>query len=426
VRYLYTLLMSCLTPYLLFRLWWKGRHVPAYRQRIGERFSIKFAGDETVDIWVHAVSLGEVIAATVMIEKLIAKNHRVLVTTMTPTGSDRVQRHFGNKVVHQYLPYDLPWVVNKFLQHYQPRIGVIMETELWPNLIGCAHAQHVPMVLVNGRLSQQSYEGYRRAKGLFQPVLNELTSILVQTEEDKARFVQLGASEALVRVMGNMKFDADFFVKDADVIQGLKIKWGVDRVVLMLASTHENEEQLFLDELGTLQAMIPDLLLMIAPRHPERFEKVFQLSQNKGFKTGRRTRPEQIDASVQVMVMDSLGELMAAYACCDYAFVGGSLVPVGGHNVLEPIALGKPVFSGRQVHNFKAIFETLVAAKAVQMIDSVGELINTIRQFQAIPGEKTAQVERAQEMLARNRGVIQKYIEEIEVNAKRGPTEPRP
>ncbi len=400
------------------RLWWKGRKIPAYRQRVGERFSKNLGEDAPVDIWVHAVSLGEVIAAITMIETLIAKDYKVLVTTMTPTGSERVQRHFGNKVVHQYLPYDLPRVVNRFLQHYQPRIGVIMETELWPNLIGCARLKQIPMILVNGRLSQQSYKGYRWAKGLFQPVLNELTSILVQTEEDKSRFVQLGAATDLVRVMGNMKFDANFYVKDAEVVQDLKMKWGKNRVVLMLASTHENEEALFLDEFAALQAVIPDLLLMIAPRHPERFEKVFQLSKNKGLNTGRRTRPEQIDPSIQVMVMDSLGELMAAYSCCDYTFVGGSLVPVGGHNVLEPIALVKPVFSGRHVHNFKAIFEILEAAKAVQMIDSVGQLIDTIRLFQENPGEKTAQVERARDILERNRGVIQKYIKEIEIYAK--------
>jgi 3-deoxy-D-manno-octulosonic-acid transferase len=414
VRYFYTLLMICLTPFLLLRLWWKGFKVRAYRERIAERFSLKFPAKEAIDVWVHAVSLGEVIAITPLIEALLKQSYRVLMTTMTPTGSARVQAYFGKKVVHQYLPYDLPWIVGRFLKHYQPRIGITVETELWPNLIREARIQGIPLILINGRLSQQSYEGYRWLKGLFKPTLNELSAILVQTEEDKQRFVKLGADESRVRTVGNIKFDLNLEVPQSHEIERLKCQWGKERVVVILASTHENEEEQILNHLPRLQAAIPQALLLIAPRHPERFDKVYNLAQTMGYVTGRRTQLPTIHDSVEVVILDSLGELMQAYACSDYAFVGGSLVPVGGHNVLEPIAMGVPVFSGKLTHHFKAIIRTLCEAQAVQVVESGEALIEAIIGLHLNSEEKNKQIERASHILKINRGVIEHYLKEIE------------
>lgn len=414
MRYIYTLLMIIITPVLLFRLWWKGIRVPAYRERIAERFSLNFSKQGTIDIWVHAVSLGEVIAITPLIDALLEQSYRVLLTTMTPTGSARAQHYFGEKVAHQYLPYDLPWIVRRFLKHYQPRIGIIMETELWPNLISETHHQKVPLLLINGRLSEHSYNGYRWLKPLFKPILNKLADILVQTEEDKERFIKLGANEVRVRVVGNIKFDLNLAIPQGQVLQQLKNQWGSDRVVVILASTHDNEEEQILIHWRRLQASIPEVLLLIAPRHPERFDKVYHCAQNLGFNTGRRTQPQTINESVEVVILDSLGELMQAYTCSDYAFVGGSLVPIGGHNMLEPIAMRVPVLSGKLTHHFKAIFNTLCEARAIQAVESGEALIGAIAYLHVHPEEKNQQIKQASHVLTINRGVIEAYLQEIE------------
>ena len=245
MRFVYSFLMYLLTPYLLFRLWWKGRRLPAYRKRILERFSLGKRENRTVDIWVHAVSLGEVIAATPLIDAFLDKQWSVLITTMTPTGSERVQARFGNKVTHRYVPYDLPGVLKRFFRQEKPRVGVIMETELWPNLIYQAHAAQVPLLLANARLSERSLKGYMKLKFLFKPVLNQFSAILAQSEDDAKRFIALGANEDIVQVLGNIKFDLQTHTLDGAKFKELKNHWGTDRVAVIAASTHEDEESQF-------------------------------------------------------------------------------------------------------------------------------------------------------------------------------------
>ncbi|MCX7115918.1 MAG: lipid IV(A) 3-deoxy-D-manno-octulosonic acid transferase [Gammaproteobacteria bacterium] len=415
MRYLYTLCLVCFTPFFLLRLWWKGRTAPAYRQRILERFGLRFAEDKSeIDVWVHAVSLGEVNAVIPVIERLLARNLRVLLTTMTPTGSARVTHYFGQKVVHQYLPYDLPGAMRRFLRHYRPRVGVLMETELWPHLILTSKEAGVPLLLINGRLSQQSYQGYCWWRFWLKSLLNQFDEILVQTDDDAARFISLGADPSRVDVMGNVKFDIRLTQDGMGRFVALKDAWGKERVVLMLASTHDDEEKQILTHLPALQKAIPGVLVTIAPRHPDRFERVFQLCQSMGLTVAKGSQPELLNEAISVVVLDSLGELMQAYHAVDYAFVGGSLVGVGGHNVLEPIAVGLPVFSGPQVFNFKSICETLNAMGAIQLVASGEALIHAVTQLHADKTAKAQQIAQATQVLTVNRGVTDKYLERID------------
>ena len=414
MRLIYSFLMYLLTPYLLFRLWLKGRKLPAYRKRVLERFCLDKGAMNQVDIWVHAVSLGEVIAATPLIDELLEKRWSILITTMTPTGSERVKTRFGDKVAHRYLPYDLPGVLKRFFNKIHPRVGVIMETELWPNLVYQAHAAKVPLLLANARLSERSLKGYMRFKFLFKPVLNQFSAILAQSEEDANRFIALGAGKKLVHVLGNMKFDLQTSTVNSEQFNELKNHWGSDRVAVIAASTHEDEESRILSQLRRLQQAIPGVVLLIAPRHPERFQTVYQLSMQAGFKTGLRSQIDTLCRDNEVVVLDSLGELLGLFQISDYAFVGGSLVPVGGHNVLEPIAMNVPVLSGNQVHNFKAICNELKKAEAIQIVAQEDELIDCIIKLHKDRELKGKMIKNATDVFEKNKGSVVKYLHQIE------------
>ena len=414
MRFVYSFLMYLLTPYLLFRLWWKGRSLPAYRKRILERFCFDKEENRSFDIWVHAVSLGEVIAATPLIDAMLDKQWSVLVTTMTPTGSERVQLRFGNKVSHRYVPYDLPGVLKRFFKRNQPKVGVIMETELWPNLIYQAHNAQVPLLLANARLSERSLNGYLRLKFLFKPVLNQFFAILAQSADDAARFIALGARNNIVHVLGNIKFDLQTHTVDSAKFKELKSHWGADRIAVIAASTHEDEEAQILSQLKRLQKAIPEVVLLIAPRHPERFQTVYQLCQQAGFNTGLRSAVDTLSSQNEVVVLDSLGELLGLFEISDFAFVGGSLVPVGGHNVLEPIAMNVPVLSGNQVHNFKTICRDLDEAQAIQMVSQADELIDAIITLHTDKSLQERMVKNATAVLENNKGALDKHLDKIE------------
>lgn len=414
MRFFYSVLMYLLTPYLLVRLWWKGRSLPAYRKRISERFCFGKKENRTFDIWVHAVSLGEVIAATPLIDAFLDKNWSVLITTMTPTGSERVQVRFGNKVSHRYVPYDLPFVLKRFFRQEKPRVGIIMETELWPNLIYQAQVAQVPLLLANARLSERSLNGYLKLRFLFKPILNQFTAILPQSEEDARRFIALGARDKIVQVLGNIKFDLQTHTVESAKFKELKNLWGAKRIVVIAASTHEDEESQILAHLRRLQQAIPQVVLLIAPRHPERFQTVYQLCIQSGFNTGLRSNLDKVSQDNEIVVLDSLGELLGMFQISDFAFVGGSLVPVGGHNVLEPIAMNVPVLSGNQVHNFKTICRDLKEAQAIQMVNTGDELINAIIKLHTDKELQIRMVKNATEVLESNKGALLKHLEKIE------------
>lgn len=413
LRYIYTVLLYLLTPFILLRLYWKGRCLPAYRQRIHERFSFGKIAASEVDVWLHAVSLGEVVAATPLIDALLAKKLRVLVTTMTPTGSQQVISRFGQRVVHQYVPYDLPWVLRRFFKKINARVGLIMETELWPNVIHEATQAHLPLLLINARISDKAFTSYQKARFFFKPILAQFNAIFTQSELDALRFKALGAPVEKVHVLGNMKFDLQMEVLNQGSYEQLKIAWGKSRPVLIAASTHDDEENQILTRLNTLKAAIPELVLLIAPRHPERFKAIYELSQRHEFKTGLRSQPESIDATIDVLVLDSLGELPGFYKMSDYAFVGGSLVPVGGHNVLEPIAMQVPVFCGPFMQNSKTICSDLCVANAMQQVADCDALITALIAMHHDPSQRARQIANATAVLEANQGSVARYLDVV-------------
>ncbi|MGL5742376.1 MAG: lipid IV(A) 3-deoxy-D-manno-octulosonic acid transferase [Legionella sp.] len=414
MRFFYSFLMYLLIPFILIRLWWKGRSLPAYRKRIGERFFLGKRDYKPVDVWIHAVSLGEVIAAIPLIDAMLDKKWSLFVTTMTPTGSERVLARFGEKVTHQYLPYDIPGLLKRFFKQIKPRVGVIMETELWPNLIYQARAAHVHLLLANARISDDSCSGYKKIKFLIKPVLNQFSAILAQGEEDARRYRALGARNAIVHVLGNMKFDLQTNTIDSKRFSELKSHWGAERLAVIAASTHENEEAQILSQLKRLQQAIPDVVVLIAPRHPERFQAVYQLCIQAGYKTGLRSDLSTLSSENEIVVLDCLGELLGLYQISDYAFVGGSLVPVGGHNVLEPIAMNVPVLSGNQIHNFKAICNDLEAAQGILLVQQANEVIDGIIKLHSEPAFRQQMIQNASAVFERNKGSVVRHLQQID------------
>lgn len=414
MRWLYSFFLYLLSPYLLFRLWWKGRKLAAYRERVAERFCWDKQDIKHYDVWVHAVSLGEVIAATPLIEAILEKNWSLLITTMTPTGAAQVKTSFSTRVTHRYVPYDLPSVVKRFFYFMRPKVAVIIETELWPNLIAVAAKKDIPIVLANARLSARSLNGYLRLKFIFQPILNYFTLILAQSHDDAQRFVRLGAQAKKVLTLGNMKFDLQTNQIDKIKFEHIKEYWGSKRPVVIIASTHDDEESQILAQLKSLQHFIPNVLLLIAPRHPERFQSVYQLCTQLGFVTGLRSQVDTLKQEIEVVVLDCLGELLGFYHISDYAFIGGSFVPVGGHNVLEPIAMQVPVFTGQYIHNFKAICSELAKAQAIVFANDAKSLVDEIVQLYNNPTRREQLIENASRVLRKNKGSVEKHLQTLQ------------
>lgn len=412
MRWIYSAFLYFLFPFILLRLWWKGRSLSAYRTRIAERFCWDKLTPSKIDVWVHAVSLGEVIAVTPLVVAMLEKNWSILITTMTPTGAAQVVARFGKQVTHRYVPYDMPDVVSRFFKKIKPRLGVIVETELWPNLIAKAHEAHIPLALLNARLSERSLQGYLKAKFFFATILNQFTAICAQSTEDAQRFIQLGALSERVCTLGNMKFDLSIPEKlcQFDVLDAL---WGSNRIKIILASTHEGEEALILSQVKKLQQAIPNVLLLIAPRHPERFQDVYTTCVQQGWQTGLRSNLSTLQPENEVVILDSLGELLGFYNISDYAFVGGSLVPVGGHNVLEPIAMGIPVFSGQYVFNFKAICRDLLQEKAITIVQDACELSDELIKLHVNKAKRDEMIERATHVFEKNKGAVDRHLQRL-------------
>ena len=380
MRWLYTLLFVLLLPFVLLRLWWRGRANPGYRQRWRERFAV-LPAMQTGCIWVHAVSVGETLAAVPLVKALQQRYPQlpITITTTTPTGSERVKAAFGDSVQHVYGPYDVPWLVQRFLRAVKPQLCLIMETELWPNLLaGCRQAK-VPVVLVNARLSKRSARGYAKVGMLTRDMLAKLTVIAAQERSDARRFIRLGMPAAQVVVTGSIK--TDVVVSDAQRELGALLRAQLEggaqrqRYVVIAASTHAGEDEQVLDAFAQLQQtpnQTPAALILV-PRHPERFDAVAQLVQQRGFVMARRSL-RNVDAKTQVLVGDSMGELMGLYAAADVAFVGGSLVPTGGHNLLEPAALGMAIVQGPHSFNFAALTRRFKRAGAMVEVQNSREL----------------------------------------------------
>jgi len=360
-KWLYTLLLNLLIPFALLKLWWRGRKQPDYRRNIPERFGIyKTAAPEKPVIWLHAVSVGETQAAAPLVERLLQRypDYQILLTHTTPTGRATGEQLFGDRVLRVYLPYDLPEAMQYFLAHFKPCIGLLLETELWFNLIAACDQKNIPLLLVNARLSEKSARGYAKLGQLAADGLRGLAAIAAQTEADARRLRQLGAP--VVTVMGNLKFDVAPPVDAHQQGLALRRMFGVERPVFLAASTRDGEEALILDAIAA--AGIPGLLTVIVPRHPQRFDEVAGLLEQRGLNYARRSKNLPVGSDCQAVLGDSMGEMFAYYAACDVAFVGGSLLPFGGQNLIEACIMGKPVLIGTHTWNFEAVTHDAIAA----------------------------------------------------------------
>jgi len=370
-RYLYSLLVHLSLPLILLRLLWRSLRAPDYRKRVLERLALRLPKLKQGGIWLHAVSLGESIAAAPLVQALLCRypDLPITLTCMTPTGSARITALFGERVQHCYLPYDLPWAARRFIGRVRPTLAILMETELWPNHIHQCARLNIPLVLANGRLSARSAQGYARLGGLTRALLNEISWLAVQNADDAKRFCALGASPERVTVTGSIKFDITPPEGIAPHALALRRDWqAVERPLWIAASTHVGEDEIALNAHKKLLQNRPDALLILVPRHLERFASVYQLCQKQGFTVQRRSSGEAVNAATQVLLGDSMGELLFLYALADLALVGGSLVAHGGHNLLEPAALGKPLLSGPHRFNFADIAAQFEQAGALQTV----------------------------------------------------------
>ncbi len=379
-RILYSLLFYIALPFIAVRLVLRSRKAPLYRQRMGERFSLGLPPMRPGGLWIHAVSVGESIAAAPMVRALIERHPDlpVTVTCMTPTGSERIRALFGDQVQHCYLPYDVPCAVARFLDHVRPTLAVIMETELWPNYIHQCTRRGIPVALANARLSARSAKGYGRLEGVTRPMLSSMDWIAVQTPAEAGRFTSLGARPECVTVTGSIKFDLSIDPALISRAEVLREAWG-HRPVWIAASTHAGEDEILLAAHTRLRQHLPDALMILVPRHPERFDDVYKHCQQSQLSTARRSKDEPVAHDTAVYLGDTMGELLFLYAAADVAFVGGSLIERGGHNLLEPAALGKPVLSGPHVFNFLDIAVQLRDAQALRDVRSTEDIAEALQ-----------------------------------------------
>ena len=414
-RRLYTLFFFLCLPLILLRLLYRAIKAPAYARRWAERFAL--GGDvRSGGIWVHAVSVGESIAAAPMVRELLKRYPAlpITVTCMTPTGSEQIRKLFGGQVGHAYLPYDLPWLQRRLLRRLQPKIGIIMETELWPNLVAEAGRARVPLVLANARLSARSARGYQRVGALVRPMFAALDWVAVQSQAEALRFIELGVGREQMQVTGSIKFDFRPDPQQVQQAQELRARWGSDRPVWIAASTHAGEDEQVLRAHRQVLDTLPDALLILVPRHPERFDSVARQVSETGFGMVRRGSGALPAADQQVLVGDTMGELVFLYACADLAFVGGSLVPNGGHNYLEPAALGLPVLSGPHRFNFTEISELLEGAGALQVVADETALAVAVQQWlQDSPARQRAG-QAGQAVVADNQGALERLLQGID------------
>jgi 3-deoxy-D-manno-octulosonic-acid transferase len=413
--HLYTILFYLLVPFILLRLLWKGIRAPGYRQRWAERFGLFPAFDIEESIWIHAVSVGEVNATERLVKILLQSRPDlpIVITTTTPTGSERVNALFGDSVLHVYAPYDLPFAVHNFIQRARPKLLVIMETEVWPNMLAVCKQNGIPTILANARLSEKSAANYAKWPKFSRMVLNKIGQIAAQGEADASRFIALGMPQDRISVIGSVKFDAAIPANLLEQSEVLRREWG-DRSVWVAASTQEGEDEQILAAHKTVLQAVPNALLVLVPRHPERFEKVFALCKREKLNTVRRSSGDQCGSDAELFLGDTMGELALFLGAADVAFVGGSLIKHGGQNVLEPAALGKPVLFGPYMYNFAVISELLLERDAAKMVSNAGELAKAVQLWLEDASERARVGENGRQVVQENQGAVDRLFNLIE------------
>jgi len=424
-RTLYSLLLYLIFPLVIFRLFWRSQSNPAYRKRIAERLGFVKRDSDNPIIWVHAVSVGETIAAQPLIEGLIKQysEHRILVTTTTPTGSDRVKALFGDRVAHVYFPYDLPEVVGRFITRIKPQMLIVIETEIWPNLYAKCGKNNIPLVLVNARLSMRSTQKYLKIKKLVSETLSHVRLIAVRSSVDAERFNELGVDNDKINIAGNIKFD--FTLNKNQIEQGKlwRAAWMNNDLIWVAASTHAGEDEEILKIHQSLLEQFSNLMLIIVPRHPERFDEVFSLCKAldaQGIKTLRHSQVRSqgkgyADSKAQIILADSMGEMQSWFAAADVVFMGGSLVETGGHNPIEPIAQGVPVISGPYMFNFDDV-TPLLSEKGLLFIAESSNAVERqlAKQLKQVSDSKEVDFEaNAKEFMREHQGVTARLLDNI-------------
>jgi 3-deoxy-D-manno-octulosonic-acid transferase len=412
LRGLYSAALYLLLPATLYHLIWRSFRQGDYLLRWNERYAVY--GDlpaPGATVWIHAVSVGEVNAAAPLVNALRARRPdlRLLVTSITPTGSARIRALWGDTVEHVYLPYDLPGAVARFLRHFRPRVGLVLETELWPNLLFGCRDHGVPVWIVNARLSERSLRGYRVLRPWLSRALRTVRGVLAQSPADAARFVRLGADPATTHDVGNLKYDVAAGANEAKLTAECRRRLGARRAWIA-ASTHPDEEAAVVAIHRRLRARWPDLLLLWAPRHPERFRAASLHAVEEGWRVATRRLTHWPDAADDVFVIDTLGELSAFYGCAQVAFVGGSLQDIGGHNMLEPAAAGTPVATGPFLRNFADMAARMQAAGALRVGADARAVAADIEELLASPGLRAAMVAAGLALVEEGRGALERTL----------------
>ena len=416
-RTLYSLLFTLFLPLIFVRLAWRSLSAPDYRRGWSQRLGLKQPWQRDTRqpvIWFHAVSMGETAAASSLISQTLAafSNHKILVTNMTPTGAAQVRRQFAEamaqgRVVQQYLPYDLPWVINGFLKRVNPDLLVIVETELWPNLLFYCQRRQIPVALANGRMNPKSAARYLKFDQIRSDMMSALSGLAVQSEADAEQFQRLGVPSEKICITGNLKFDKD--LPKEQIEAGKQWREQIQRPVFLAASTNDGEETPILAAYQQLRKSIPDLLLVLVPRHPERFPVVENMLSEYRFIT--RSSNAEVTPETQILLGDTLGEMMYFYAMADAAFVGASLVPNGGHNPIEPAALGVPTVMGPHVFKCADLCRQLTSSGGLTLVNEGQELADVLKPWLINLREAKRIGIKGQQVVEENRGSTQRQLE---------------
>ena len=413
MRAAYVILSYLLAP--VYALYWlfRGLAESAYWERFGQRFGFSYPRLDRPTIWIHAVSVGEVQATAPLVRQLKTRfpEQSLILTTVTPTGAARARALFGDSVAHSYIPFETPFAINRFFECVNPGIALIMETEIWPNLYHACGVRNVPLVLVSARISPKSVGNYRRWLPLFRETLSYGIVIAAQSEADADRFRSLGAAPERTSVTGNIKFDIELPFDLADRGAALRRELFGQRSVWVAASTHDGEEELVLDAHEKLLESVPDALLLLVPRHPDRFSDVASLMKRRGIRYVSRTEQKPCSKEIQVFLGDTMGELPLFYAASDIAFVGGSLVPVGGHNLLEPAALGRPILTGPHLFNTEDIADMFTEAGASLVVQGSDELAIALQKLFDDRDYANAIGSKGREIVIGNRGALDRFLQ---------------
>jgi 3-deoxy-D-manno-octulosonic-acid transferase len=415
LRLLYSALLYVVAPLALVATALRGLRDPSYRDRLGERLGYTQLRFATPPLWIHAVSVGEVQAAAALVRAL-AQSHPqqpILLTTATPTGAQRVRALFGDSVRHAYLPYDLPGAVRRFLTRTTPRVAIVMEREIWPNLFRACFARRIPILLASARISERSAQRHARFAGLFREALACDVTIAAQTAADAERFRAIGIPAAAVHVTGNIKFDFEVPEEARRTGAHIRAEFGA-RPVWIAGSTHEREEDVVLDAHERVRAARNDALLLLVPRHPNRFDAVKSWLRARNVRFVSRSTREAVAAETSVLLVDTLGELMSFYAAANVAFVGGSLVPIGGHNLLEPAALNRPIVVGPYNFNAVDIAAMFLSSGAAVQVESATQLASAVLDLLTSAARRDEMIAKAYAILQTNRGALARVLALIE------------